>query len=506
MVAVGRKDPVTGMTDAAREPQKRPMTVEDLLRHTAGLTHGGGDINLIDRIFRRDTTLAEFVAALARLPLVYQPGEVWAYSWAVDVLGRVIEVAAGQPLDQFLEGRLFKPLGMVDTGFWVPAEKLDRLIDPPVGFRGRPRIVDVTQPTTLFSGGGGLVSTAADYLRFCQMLLNGGDLDGVRILKAETVTRMTTNSLPPNIRFAEVEGLVVGPQTGSTWGLGFALRSDAVESQVPGSVGSFTWSGVWGTYFWVDPAQRLIALQLIQVAPGRGGPFIRMFRDLTYGALTVPDQGVPPSAAAPVAIDATTLADYAGTYTFSSISSRDQQAPRPGVLLAREFGGLGVEVRAAGGPVSVVATIRDMPAAKAGIVANDIISHVDAEPLQGLTLSQVVEKLRGPVNSTVRLTIIRKGQDQPIEMSIVRALVRVAGIDLQVAVRDGTLRIKASGVVPVLDFDLGAWVAVTPVSANEFFVESGDHTRLAFERDGAGTPARLVLNPGPWQVTGQRIN
>jgi len=506
MVAVERKDPVTGMTDAAREPQKRPMTVEDLLRHTAGLTHGGGDIKLIDRIWRRDTTLAEFVAALAQLPLAYQPGEVWAYSWAVDVLGRVIEVASGQPLDQFLESRLFKPLGMVDTGFWVPPEKLDRLIDPPVGFRGRPRVWDVTQPTTFFSGGAGLVSTAADYLRFCQMLLNGGELDGVRILKAETVRRMTTDSLPPDIRFAEVEGLAMGPQIGATWGLGFELRNAAVGSQVPGSVGSFTWSGIWGTYFWIDPAEQLIALQLIQVAPGRGGPFIGMFRNLTYGAFTVPDQGVPASAAAPVAIDAATLATYTGTYAFSSISARDQQAPGPGALLAREFGGVGIEVSLAGGPARVVSTIRDMPAAKAGIIGNDIITHVDAAPLQGLTLTQVVEKLRGPVNSTVRLTIMRQGQDQPIEVSIVRALIRVAGIDLQIAVTDGTLRIKASGNLPVLDFDLGAWVAVTAMSENEFFVDGGDHTRLVFERDAAGKPAQLVLNPGPWQITGQRIN
>jgi CubicO group peptidase (beta-lactamase class C family) len=506
MVAVERKDPVTGAIEHAREPQKRPMTVEDLLRHTAGLTHGGGDIKLIDRIWRRDTTLAEFVAVLAQLPLAYQPGEVWAYSWAVDVLGRVVEVASSQPLDQFLNSRLFKPLGMVDTGFWVPPEKLARLIDPPVGFRGRPPMWDVTQPTTLFSGGGGLVSTAADYLRFCQMLLNGGELDGVRIVKAATVRQMTTDALPPEIRFAEVDGVAMGPQTGATWGLGFALRNSAAGSQVPGSLGSFTWSGIWGTYFWVDPAEQLIALQLIQVAPGRGGPFIRAFRNLTYGAFTIPDHGVPASAGTPAAIDAAALESYTGTYAFSSISPRDQQAVGPGVLLAREFGGLGIDVSVAGGPVSVASTIRDMPAAKAGLMANDIITHVDGEPLQGLTLTQVVEKLRGPVNSTAHLTIMRKGQDQPIEISIVRALIRVAGTDLQVAVTDGKLRIKASGLLPVLDFDLGTWVAVTAISENEFFVEGGDHTRLAFERNEAGRLARLVLNPGPWQITGQRIN
>jgi len=394
---------------------------------------------------------------------------------------------------------------MVDTGFWVPPEKLTRLVDPPVGAEILPDR-DVTKPTTLFSGGGGLVSTAADYLRFCQMLLNGGELDGVRILKAATVQKMTTDSLPPNIRFAEVEGVSLGPQTGATWGLGFALRSDAARSQVPGSVGSFTWGGIWGTIFWIDPAERLIALQLIQVAPGKGSPFIRMFRNLTYGALTVPDQGVPAPAAAPVAVDPAALESYTGTYGFSSISSRDKQEQDPGGLLAREFGGLGVEVRVADGHVTVMSPLRDMPAAKAGIVANDIITHIDAEPSQGLTITQVVEKLRGPVNSTVRLTIMRKGRDQPVEVSIVRALIRVAGIDLQVAVSDGKLRVKASGTTAVLDFGLGAWVPVTATSENEFVVDGGDHTRLVFERNEGGKPARLVLNPGPWQITGQRIN
>jgi CubicO group peptidase (beta-lactamase class C family) len=162
------------------------------------------------------------VSKLARLPLAHQPGEVWEYGHSIDVLGRVVEVASGQPLDQFLDRRLFKPLGMIDTGFWVPPEKLARLVDPPVGAQILPDR-DVTRPTTLFSGGGGLVSTAADYLRFCQMLLNGGELDGVRVLSPLTVRRMTMNSLPPGIRFAD----------GSTWGLGFAIRSDAAGSTVP---------------------------------------------------------------------------------------------------------------------------------------------------------------------------------------------------------------------------------------------------------------------------------
>jgi CubicO group peptidase (beta-lactamase class C family) len=505
MVAVEKKDPVTGATTLASEPQKRPMTVEDLLRHTAGMTYGRGEMKLIDEFWRQDKTLAEFISALSKLPLAYQPGEVWDYSWSVDVLGRVIEVASGEPLDRFLENRLFEPLGMVDSGFWVPPAKLSRLIDRPAG-RGTGGW-DITKPTTLFRGGGGLLSTAADYLRFCQMMLNGGELDGARILKVETVRRMTTNALPPGIRFAGEMSGRVGPQPGATFGLGFAIRSDAASSDVPGSVGSFNWDGILGTYFWVDPGERLIAVQLIQVAPTTGGSFQRMFRNLTYGALRVPDQGVPAAAAAPATIDATTLGTYAGTYAFSSISSRDQQAPAPGAYLAREFGGLGVEVRMEDGHAKVVSTIRDMPAAKAGITANDIITHVDDAPLQGLTLPQTIDKLRGPVSTTARLRIVRRGQDAPSDVSIVRAPIKVpGGADLHVVVKDGKLLITATGTLSLLDFAKGAPVAVTAISQNEFFIDSGDHTRLAFERDEAGKPARLVLNPGPWQITGQRIN
>jgi CubicO group peptidase (beta-lactamase class C family) len=248
MVGVETKDPASGQSKLALEPQKSPMTVEDLLRHTSGLVYFDHGNTAVHKLYResglyvkglaRDNTLKDFVSRLAQLPLAHQPGEVFEYGHSADVLGRVIEVASGQSLDQFLDSRLFRPLGMVDTGFWVPPEKVARLIDAPLGAEILPDR-DVTKPTTLFSGGGGLVSTAADYLRFCQMLLNSGELDGVRILSPATVRRMTTNSLPPDIRFAN----------GSTFGLGFGLRSDAAWSVVPGSVGRFYWSGVWGTYF-----------------------------------------------------------------------------------------------------------------------------------------------------------------------------------------------------------------------------------------------------------------
>jgi C-terminal processing protease CtpA/Prc len=219
---------------------------------------------------------------------------------------------------------------------------------------------------------------------------------------------------------------------------------------------------------------------------------------------------VTASAAAPVTIDAATLAAYAGTYTFSSTSSRDKQAPdgeaNGGV---REFGGLGIDFAIENRQVKVVSPIRGMPAAKAGIMANDIITHLDDEPLQGLTFDQAIKKMRGPVSTSVRLKIVRKGLENPIEVSIVRALIRLAGVgtDLEVVVnQDGHLLIEASGDLPVLDFKKGAAIAVVPVSSNEFFVNGGDHTRIAFLSEGGGKATGVVLNPGPWQITGQRIN
>jgi CubicO group peptidase (beta-lactamase class C family) len=504
MVGVETKDPARGQSRLVLEPQKRPMAVLDLLRHTSGLVYPEGN-TAVHKLYRdsgqywpslaRDRTLKDLVSGLVRIPLAYQPGEVFEYGLSVEVLGRVVEVASGQPLDQFLDSRLFKPLGMVDTAFWVPPEKLARLIDPPAGVPIRPDR-DVTKPTTMFSGGGGLVSTAADYLRFSQLLLNGGELDGVRILSPATVRRMTTSALPPDIRFAS--GTAVGPQGGSTFGLGFAIRTDATWSWVPGSVGSYTWNGRWGCYFWVDPAEQLIAIQLIQAGTENYDQFWAPFRNLTYGAFRVPDRGVP-DAAAPVRIDSDTLAAYAGTYRLGSPSSRDMQVPR-------EFGGLGVDIAMENGQVKVVSPIRGMPAAKGGIMAGDIITHLDDAAIQGLSLNQAIEKMRGPVNTNARLRIVRKGQDGPIEVSLLRAQIRLQGAaDLQVVNKDGHLLIQASGDLPVLDFEKGAAITVVPMSSNEFFVDGGDHTRLAFLRDGAG-PMRLVLNPGPWQITGQRIN
>jgi C-terminal processing protease CtpA/Prc len=201
-----------------------------------------------------------------------------------------------------------------------------------------------------------------------------------------------------------------------------------------------------------------------------------------------------------VTIDAATLAAYAGTYTFASTSSRDRQE-------AREFGGLGVDVAIEQGLVKVKSTFPGMPAAKAGIIAGDIITHLDDVAMQGLPLSESIARMRGPVDTKIRLRIVRKGQDGPIELSLIRARIRLQGAaDLKIVNKDGQLLIEASGDLPLLDFEKGTAIAVVPMSSSEFFVDGDDHTHLAFLREGADATMRLVLNPGPWQIMGQRIN
>lgn len=499
MVGVETTDPASGQSKLTLEPQKRPMTVEDLLRHTSGLVYFDHGDTAVHKLYResglyaqglaRDSTLKDFVSRLARLPLAHQPGEVWEYGHSADVLGRVIEVASGQPLDQFLDSRLFKPLGMVDTGFWVPPEKLARLIDPPVGAAMLPDR-DVTKPTTLFSGGGGLVSTAADYLRFCQMLLNGGELDGVRILSPATVRRMTTNSLPTDIRFAGE----MGPRGGATFGLGFGIRSDAASSWVPGSVGSYTWSGVWGTYFWVDPAEQLIAIQLIHATDFFR--FTRAFRNLTYGAFLVPGRGAPISATA--AFDQVALDELVGKYDFGqSSSSRDKMNP------ANNFSGIGADIELTSSGARV-RPLDNSPSAEAGLKSGDIITEIDGAPVKGLTLNQVIARLRGPVNSQTRLKISR-AQDAPMSITITRAPIYVPGAELQVKIDAGSLVVEATGVWPILDFEKGRPVPLKAISGSEFYVDDGDHTRITFVRDSTGKVAGAVLNAGPWEQRGRLV-
>jgi len=517
-VASEKTNPATGQTEyglGLPKRAKRPMTVRDLLRHTSGLIYPELDFAYPERgladatadfgiraihmlygrtdatAYRRDTTLADFVSALARLPLAHQPGEVWEYGLSADVLGRVVEAASGEPLDQFLQSRIFAPLHMVDTGFYVPEAKLGRLVDAPMP--ERPRIWDVAKPAKLFSGGGGLVSTAPDYLRLCQMLLNDGELDGVRVLSPQAVKQMTTNALPPDIR---IFGNEVGPLAGRGFGLGFAVRTDPVHSWTPGAVGSFSWAGLWGTQFWIDPAEKLVGLQMIQAAPGKGRaavPFLGIHY-LAYGALTVPESS---SVAPPAIVGPETLADYVGTYDFGgSVSSRDRQGLADG-----KTGWLGIEAFVAMEQEGLRINRPDpgSPATKAGVTAGDLITELDDVPLKGLSLADVLAKLRGPTNTTIKMKIVHKGQDGASDLSVVRAARRVNAVQLQVRVEQGKLVAEATGAWPILEFEKGNATPLVATSSNEFTADDEDHTRIAFVRDAAGKVAGLILNPGPWE-------
>jgi CubicO group peptidase (beta-lactamase class C family) len=235
----------------------------------------------------RDLTAAEEVERLAKIPLIYQPGTTFEYSLSVDVLGRVIEAASGKRLGEFLSERLFKPLGMVDTAFWVPESKQQRLAEPfdkhPV--TGAPiRLIDVSKPPGNDSGGAGAVSTAGDYLRFGQMLLNGGALDGERIMSRPTIKLMTSDDLGTRPIAPTPGGQVLGATT-YTFGLGFAVPPGDGLATFPGSAGDFNWAGYAATWFWVDPKEEIVAVFMIQ-EPGPLSLYHRtLFRQLVYQAI-----------------------------------------------------------------------------------------------------------------------------------------------------------------------------------------------------------------------------
>jgi CubicO group peptidase (beta-lactamase class C family) len=287
-VGVESKDadgkPVLTLVDA-----KRQITVQDLLRHTSGLTYGVlGAPNAVKKlyndaeIFSQKWVLADFARALARLPLQFQPGTTWEYGHSTDVLGRVVEVAGGQTLDAFLARRIFEPLGMVDTAFQVPPEKQGRLAQPmPDVYSGKtPELIDFGKPQTFFAGGHGLVSTAGDYLRFAQMLANGGELDGARILGPRMLQYMTSNNLNPQID----RGPTYLPGPGYGFGLGFATRTDRGQSEWPGSPGDYYWAGYAGTYFWVDPEEELVPILMTQ-EPLRRQYYRVQLRNLVYQSI-----------------------------------------------------------------------------------------------------------------------------------------------------------------------------------------------------------------------------
>jgi CubicO group peptidase (beta-lactamase class C family) len=287
-VGVESKD-AAGKTVLTLVDAKRQITVQDLLRHTSGLTYGVlGAPTAVKQlykdaeIFSQKWVLADFCRALAKLPLAFQPGTTWEYSHSTDVLGRVVEVASGKTLDVFLAERIFLPLKMVDTGFQVPPAKQDRIAQPmPDVYTGKtPELIDFSQPQTFFAGGHGLVSTAGDYLRFAQMLANGGELDGVRLLGPRIVQYMASDHLNPQID----KGSTFLPGPGYGFGLGFATRMERGQSEWPGSPGDFYWAGYAGTYFWIDPEEELVPVLMTQ-EPLRRQYYRVQLRDLVYQAI-----------------------------------------------------------------------------------------------------------------------------------------------------------------------------------------------------------------------------
>ena len=279
------------------KPQTRPMTMKELMSHTAGFTYGVFGDSPVDRLQRKadvlndDITLPEMIRRVATLPLNSQPGEKWQYSISVDIQGYLVEKLSGMPFDQFLAKHIFEPLKMVDTGFYVPADKLSRLAQVyNVDQQGKLRVEnggfnrDYSKDPALHSGGGGLVSTASDYFRFCQMLLNGGVLDGVRILSPLTVELMRSNAIGDNF-----VGL---GSAGTKFGLDFAVITDPVAAGGYYGEGTFYWGGAAGTWFWIDPVRELIVIGMIQHlgassgAGAAGMPDLRsLSRTIAYSAI-----------------------------------------------------------------------------------------------------------------------------------------------------------------------------------------------------------------------------
>ena len=298
-VGVEKRDASTGKIELVLEPQKRPMTVQDLMRHTAGLVYGQFGDGLIHKTYRaanvadRNQSLEEMVTKLSKLPLGNQPGEVWEYSMATDVLGRIVEVLSGMTLDTFVEERITKPLGMGSTGFYVPAPDIGRLAQPQIESvsGNRPPLPDVTKKPKWLSGGGGMVSTVGDYLRFAEMLLHGGAMGSTRLLSPSTVSLMTSDALPPGIGYSDrartvMADLAPTPAAGQGFGLGFAVRNAVGQNPLPGSPGTYYWTGAFGTTFWIDPKEKLVGIMMIQVPAITGNDYRRAMRYLTYQALT----------------------------------------------------------------------------------------------------------------------------------------------------------------------------------------------------------------------------
>ncbi len=287
-----------GETGMRLTQQDRPITIRHLLTHTSGLSYGFHQDSPVEEMYRKaditpsDGTLQEMVEKLGRLPLVTQPGTKWRYSFATDVLGYLVQVVSGKPFDRFLQDRIFTPLGMPDTSFYAPEEKLHRLATV-YGASANGVIAPLhndlvdrhTRPHTLFSGGGGLVSTGSDYMRFCQMLLNGGVLSDERLLAPKTVEMMRSNHLTDDMRPFAVGQSNASDTKGCGFGLGFRVVLDIAQHGIIGSNGIYSWGGAASTVFWIDPQEDLVAILLTQFMPSSHYPLRREFQIATYQAL-----------------------------------------------------------------------------------------------------------------------------------------------------------------------------------------------------------------------------
>ena len=270
---------------------RREMTVQDLMRHTAGFTYGSSGRSQVDDLYveadilNGNDTVDDFVQKLGQLPLKHQPGSAWEYSVSVDVQGRLIEVLSGMDLASFLSERVFEPLEMRDTGFTVPPGKKDRFVQMYQKTKDK-QAIEPAPPSRSksyydyegrwYSGGGGLVSTTRDYLRFCQMMLNGGVLEGTRVLSRKTVELMTIDHVDGVRRASPVL------RPGYGFGLDFAVHVDPAASGLNGSLGEFNWGGLAGTAFWIDPLEEMIGLYMIQLLPPRFGDNRSQFKRLAY--------------------------------------------------------------------------------------------------------------------------------------------------------------------------------------------------------------------------------
>jgi CubicO group peptidase (beta-lactamase class C family) len=291
-VAVLNDRVLAGQGPIETVPAERPITMLDLMRHTSGLTYGGRGTTAVHALYPASSNAAgatldsgTFLELLAAAPLLYQPGTVWDYGLSIDVIGLIVEALSGQSLGKFLEQRLFRPLGMVDTSFQVPPEKVGRLArplprDPDTG--EVQSVPDRAQALRFECGGGGLASTALDYLRFAQMLLGGGHLGDIRILGRKTVEAMRTNRMTPDIenRIAELD-----PNSdGYGFGLTVAIRQQI--GALMGSLGEFYWNGAWGTLWWADPVEDLAVVFMIQVPGEQRRRYRPLINALVYQALT----------------------------------------------------------------------------------------------------------------------------------------------------------------------------------------------------------------------------